>query len=165
MISKKEMFKKRWLLVCSYVFTYIIPILIILEQVIIIRKSDINVGFHFFGVILGLIYIAFLRKKAKEKVETLKIGFFKEFLSGVLGLIPFGVVGLLTYAIINALHNFDKTITVLVFSMFIGVLLKSIDVAKNKKLIYNLRIYELAKEEVDKKKMIAQLEQEESELI
>lgn len=165
MITKKELLKKRWLLVVSFLFTYLIPILIITEQAIYIRKKNVNVGFHFFGVILGLIYIAFLRKKFKERVDKLKIGFFKEFISGFLSLIPFFVVGLLTYAIIHALNSFDKTIAVLITSMSIGVLLRSIDVAINKKLIYDLKIYELAKEEVDKRKMIKKLELEQEELI
>lgn len=157
MITRKELIKKRWLLGLSFFLIYIVPLAIILEKTVIIKRSETNVSIHFMAFIFGLLYIAFISKKAKTKLEKMKFGFFKSFLSGLNSLTAIITVSLLVHIVIVALNGFHVTMWVITGSMFLGVLIQAIEAAINKELIYDIELYEIAKKEVDledKKDMI-----------
>jgi hypothetical protein len=58
----------------------------------------------------------------------------------------------------NALKRFDITIWMVSASIFIGGVMQAIEFVMNKKFLYDLRIEELAREEVDIKKKRIELE-------
>lgn len=160
MITKKELIKKRWLLGLSYLFLYIAPLAIILEKTVIIKRSETNVSIHFIAFIVLLIYVSFVSKKAKAKLEKLKFGFFKTLLSGLNALIPIITVSLLVHIVIVALDGFHVTMWVITGSMSFGVMIQAVEALINKELIYELKLYELAKEKVDLEEKEEQIRQE-----
>lgn len=164
MISRKEYFKRRWLLVVSFILIYIIPLAIILEKTVVVKKNETNVSLQFFGFIAGLLYIAFVSKKVKAKLEKMKFGFFKTFLSGLNSLTAIITVSLLVHIVAVALKSFHITMWVITGSMFLGILIQSIESAINKELIYDLEIYELAKKEIDLEQAKERIKKERAEI-
>ncbi len=141
--------KKRWLLIFSSVFIYILPLLLIAEKMITVKHTDKNITFSFVGFILGMIYIAFISKKAKVKLNEIKRSSFKIFVLGLLNIVPFATVGFLIFLVKNALAGFDMTVWYVCISMVIGYLIQAVEYQINKNYIYELETDEEAKRSAD----------------
>jgi hypothetical protein len=162
----KEYFKKRWLDFIAKIITYGLSLALIIEKLITIKQITQAVSLSLAGVIVGIIYIAFVAKKIKEKIAELKPSALKVFLKGVEGTIPFMVVGCLLYAASNAFTGAHLTVFYVGGCILLGTLLSTLEMAINKKYLYNKEIEELAKKQADiefrKNKLLKEKEDAES---
>ena len=147
----KEYLKKRWLYFLGFIFIYIIPLVIVTEKLVKIKADPLNntdISFSFFGFILGIVYIVFISKKIKVKINDMKIGFLKTLLVGISNIIPFATVGFLAHLISNGLSGFNITIWAICGSMLIGSSLQALDFFLNKDFLYDLELKKIAVEKV-----------------
>jgi uncharacterized membrane protein YjfL (UPF0719 family) len=148
-ISSWQYFKKRWLLYLSYLFIYVFPLVIIIEKLITIKSNNKVVSVSFVGFVVGIIYIIFVAKKARNTIKELKPGVIKVLINNLLGIIPFATVGFLVVLVEKALRNSANAIWFICISMLIGAIMQAIEYGINKKFLYRLYIDELAREKVD----------------
>lgn len=153
MLSKKELFKKRWLYYLGLVFFWIIPIAMVLEKTITIENKGKSVSVSAIGFILGLIYLVAFRKKVKTYLQKKDFGFTQKFLLCLSEIVPFAVVACIVYLVMNALKGFDMTMWLVCASMVIGSLMMAIEHEINKILLYELELWKEAKRDVDKDSM------------
>lgn len=149
----KEYLKKRWLYFLGFIFIYVIPLIVVTEKLVKIKNdplnnSDVSFSFSFFGFILGIVYIVFISKKIKVKINDMKIGFLKTLLVGISNIIPFATVGFLAHLISNGLSGFNITIWAICGSMLIGSSLQALDFFLNKNFLYDLELKKIAVEKV-----------------
>lgn len=150
-IDWKEYLKKRWLYFLGFIFIYIFPLVIVTEKLVKIKNDPLNntdISFSFFGFILGIVYIVFISKKIKTKINDMKIGFLKTLLVGISNIIPFATVGFLAHLISNGLSGFNITIWAICGSMLIGSSLQALDFFLNKDFLYDLELKKIAVEKV-----------------
>ena len=150
-IDWKEYLKKRWLYFLGFIFIYIFPLIIVTEKLVKIKNDPLNntdISFSFFGFILGIVYIVFISKKIKTKINDMKIGFLKTLLVGISNIIPFATVGFLAHLISNGLSGFNITIWAICGSMLIGSSLQALDFFLNKDFLYDLELKKIAVEKV-----------------
>lgn len=161
-ITTWEYFKKRWLYYVSLIFIFLIPLAMIIEKFIRMEPVKKYAEFSLTGFILGVIYIAFLSKKIKKKLEEMKYGVLKIFLTGISNIIPFLTVGFLIVLVESTLKGFNITVFAICISMFIGTIIQIIEFIINRQFLYNQKIEELAREQVDielkKKELLAEYE-------
>ena len=122
-IDWKEYLKKRWLYFLGFIFIYIIPLIVVTEKLVKIKADPLNnsdISFSFFGFILGIVYIVFISKKIKVKINDMKIGFLKTLLVGISNIIPFATVWIFSSFNSNGLSGFNITIWSICGSMLIG---------------------------------------------
>ena len=158
MVSKKEYFKKRWLYFVSIAFTFLIPLVIVFEGVINVKKVDSTVSLQISGLIVGLVYLVAVLKFFRKKIIALKPGVLKILLEKSALITPFIIVACLVALVEKALLGFDYYLWMVCGSMFLGMLIEVIEFIINKKFLYKLRIYELAKEKYDTDKQYKELE-------
>lgn len=150
-IDWKEYLKKRWLYFLGFIFIYVIPLIVVIEKLVNIKTDPLNttdISFSFFGFILGIVYIVFISKKIKVKINDMKIGFLKTLLVGISNIIPFATVGFLAHLISNGLSGFNITIWAICGSMLIGSSLQALDFFLNKDFLYDLELKKIAVEKV-----------------
>ena len=150
-IDWKEYLKKRWLYFLGFIFIYIFPLVIVTEKLVKIKNDPLNntdISFSFFGFILGIVYIVFISKKIKVKINDMKIGFLKTLLVGISNIIPFATVGFLAHLISNGLSGFNITIWAICGSMLIGSSLQALDFFLNRDFLYDLELKKIAVEKV-----------------
>ena len=150
-IDWKEYLKKRWLYFLGFIFIYVIPLIVVIEKLVKIKNDPLNntdISFSFFGFILGIVYIVFISKKIKVKINDMKIGFLKTLLVGISNIIPFATVGFLAHLISNGLSGFNITIWAICGSMLIGSSLQALDFFLNKDFLYDLELKKIAVEKV-----------------
>jgi peptidoglycan/LPS O-acetylase OafA/YrhL len=150
-IDWKEYLKKRWLYFLGFIFIYVIPLIVVIEKLVKIKNDPLNntdISFSFFGFILGIVYIVFISKKIKTKINDMKIGFLKTLLVGISNIIPFATVGFLAHLISNGLSGFNITIWAICGSMLIGSSLQALDFFLNKDFLYDLELKKIAVEKV-----------------
>ena len=150
-IDWKEYLKKRWLYFLGFIFIYIFPLIIVTEKLVKIKNDPLNntdISFSFFGFILGIVYIVFISKKIKTKINDMKIGFLKTLLVGISNIIPFATVGFLAHLISNGLSGFNITIWAICGSMLIGSSLQALDFFLNRDFLYDLELKKIAVEKV-----------------
>ena len=147
----KEYLKKRWLYFLGFIFIYVIPLIVVIEKLVKIKNDPLNntdISFSFFGFILGIVYIVFISKKIKTKINDMKIGFLKTLLVGISNIIPFATVGFLAHLISNGLSGFNITIWAICGSMLIGSSLQALDFFLNRDFLYDLELKKIAVEKV-----------------
>ncbi len=147
----KDYIKKRWLYGLGFIFVYIIPLIIIFEKVLTIKTTSADtskISVSLFGFILGIIYIVFISKKLKVKIQDMKIGAVKTLITGISNIIPFATVGFLAHLISNGLGGFDITIWAICGSMLMGAGLQALDFFLNKDFLYDLELKKIAVEKV-----------------
>ncbi len=147
----KEYLKKRWLYFLGFIFIYVITLVIVIEKLVKIKTDSSNttdISFSLFGFILGIVYIVFISKKIKAKINDMKIGFLKTLLVGISNIIPFATVGFLAHLISNGLSGFNITIWAICGSMLIGSSLQALDFFLNKDFLYDLELKKIAVEKV-----------------
>ena len=150
-IDWKEYLKKRWLYFLGFIFIYVIPLIVVIEKLVKIKNDPLNntdISFSFFGFILGIVYIVFISKKIKVKINDMKIGFLKTLLVGISNIIPFATVGFLAHLISNGLSGFNITIWAICGSMLIGSSLQALDFFLNRDFLYDLELKKIAVEKV-----------------
>lgn len=150
-IDWKEYLKKRWLYFLGFIFIYVIPLIVVIEKLVKIKNDPLNntdISFSFFGFILGIVYIVFISKKIKTKINDMKIGFLKTLLVGISNIIPFATVGFLAHLISNGLSGFNITIWAICGSMLIGSSLQALDFFLNRDFLYDLELKKIAVEKV-----------------
>lgn len=160
MVSKKEYLKKRWLYFIAVAFTFIIPLVILLEGIFTIKKGDEKVTLQLSGLIVGMVYLGVVLKFFYKKIILMKPSVRKIILEKSTLIAPFLVVACLVYLVERVLQGFDYYLAMVCGSMAIGMLLEVIEFAINRKFLYRLRIYEMAKEQVDIEKEKKKLEEE-----
>lgn len=154
--SFKVYFTKRILYFVGYIFLYIFPATLIIENLFVLKKVEIGSKqvVSLTWCIVGIIYLIFIAKHFKKKILDIKPGAFKTFLGGLASLIPVTILASFVQLIqdlINKLPtiNIAKSIWLIIFSLVIGLILQVIDSAINKKYLYDLEINKIAKKEVD----------------
>ena len=152
----------RWIYCVSLIFTFIMPAVIIGFKAFSIKAAQMSptVSMSIGGVFVGLIYIAFVAKKLKAKIEAMEQGATKIFLKGTQGIIPFAVAAFLFEVIEKALEGAAMIAWAVIVSLFIGVIIQIADWEVNKEYLYSLEIEKLAKKQADINIRIKQLEQE-----
>lgn len=159
-ITTWEYFKKRWLYFISLLFIYVVPLAMVVEKFVRMEPVKTYARFSFGGFVLGIIYIVFVSKKLKKKINDMKFGVLKILLTGISNIIPFLTVGFLVVLVESTLKAFNITVFAICGSMFFGTILQIIEFMVNKRFLYELKIEEMAREEFDKKKKIKELEME-----
>ena len=157
-ISTVDYIKKRWLYYLSYLFIFVLPAAMIIVKTFSIEPNTDKVTISLLGFIIGIVFVFFVAKKIKAKFKDTKPSAFKIIITYFLNIIPFLTIGFLIVLVENALKRFDITIWMVSASIFIGGVMQAIEFVMNKKFLYDLRIEELAREEVDIKKKRIELE-------
>lgn len=154
--SFKVYFTKRILYFVGYIFLYIFPATLIIENLFVLKKVEIGSKqvVSLTWCIAGIIYLIFIAKHFKKKILDLHPSPLKTFLGGIASLIPVTILAAFVQLIqdlINKLPtiNIAKSIWLIIFSLVIGLILQVIDSAINKKYLYDLEINKIAKKEVD----------------
>lgn len=145
----KDYIKKRWLYMIGFLFIYIAPLIVILEKVIRMKpatNNQIGVSVSLAGFVVGLVYIVFISKKLKVKINEMKIGAMKTLVSGISNIIPFITVGFLAHLISNGLSGFDTTIWLICGLMLLGSILQALDFFLNQDYLYDLELMKIAVE-------------------
>lgn len=160
MVSKKEYIKKRWLYFIAIAFTFIVPLVILFEGIFTIKKVDEKITLQLSGLIVGMVYLGVVLKFFYKKIILMKPSIRKIILEKSTLIAPFLIVACLVYLVERVLQGFDYYLAMVCGSMVIGMLLEVIEFAINRKFLYKLRIYEMAKEQVDIEKEKKKLEEE-----
>lgn len=164
----KEFIHRRWIYCIAFVFNFIIPLVIIGFKVVSVKAESLtpSVSVSFSGMIVGIIYFAFVAKKVKAKVESMEQGALKLFLKGIKGIIPFAVAACIFEVIEKALEGAAFTAWCVIACLGIGTLIQMIDWEVNKEYLYAREIDNLAKKEVDielrKQQLIEQQQREQN---
>lgn len=167
----KEFIQNRWLYCIAFAFTFIVPLAIITEKIVTVEAERLTAGvsISFGGMVIGLIYLAFVAKKIKAKIEAMELGAARIFFKGVNGIIPFVVAAFLFEVIEKALAGAAFTAWIVVGSLAIGTFFQVVDWEVNKEYLYNLEIDKIAKKQADidirKAQLIAQHQAQEEDNI
>lgn len=167
----KEYFLKRKLYFIGFIFIYLIPIIMIFENVFEIKEviNDKKIIVSFTWVILGFAYLTFVSKFIGKKINDLKPSPFKSFLIGVVSLIPITVIASLLQVmqeLVNKMPHLDvaKNIWLIIISIVVGLVLQIIDSAINRKYLYDIEIEKEAKRSIDVEKRKKELIEEREKL-
>lgn len=154
--SFKVYFSKRILYFIGYIFLYAFPITLIIENLFVLKKVEIESEqvISLTWCIVGIIYLIFIAKHFKKKILDLHPSPLKTFLGGIASLIPVTILAAFVQLIqdlINKLPTIDiaKSIWTIIFSITIGLVFQIIDSGINRKYLYDLEINKSAKREVD----------------
>jgi hypothetical protein len=164
MLTKKELFKKRWLYVLGWVFFWVIPALMIGEKTFAIENKGKSVSISLAGFIIGLAFLGLFAKRFREWMKKKDIGFISVLILRITDIIPFAVIACMIYLAMNALTGFDTTAWLVCLSMVFGSFMMAIECEINKQLIYELELYKEAKREVDKDNMKERYKQKLAEM-
>ena len=162
----KEFIRHRWLYCIAFVFNFIAPLALIGFKAFSIKAASLSpsVSVSFSGMIVGIIYFAFVAKKVKTKIEKMEQGTVKLFFTGIQGIIPFMVAACVFEVIEKALENAAFTAWCVVACLGAGMLLQMLDWEINKEYLYALEIDKLAKKQADievrKNQLIAQRQEQ-----
>lgn len=159
-ITGLEMFKKRWLYYLSFIFIYLVPGALIIYQTITIRTNDNDVSVNAVGLVLGIVYIAFVAKKVRAHIKSMKPGPMQILITWIGNIIPFATVGCLIMIVERSFGGFATLVWIICVSMLIGALMRAIEFMINRRFLYNLYIEEKAREKFDIEKKIKELEGE-----
>lgn len=140
--------KKRWLFWLGEAITVIVPLAIVIEAAIKI-DPDRTVAVQLAGFVIGCIYLAFVAKKVRRAIAKLKDGAWKTLVGGLSDTIPFVVAGLLVYLAEHLFGDFDRYIVMVVVSMLIGTILKTVENVINKDYLHGVYIDRLATEQAE----------------
>lgn len=167
--SFKVYFTKRILYFVGYIFLYIFPATLIIENLFVLKKVEIESEqiLSLTWCIAGIIYLIFIAKHFKKKILDLHPSPLKTFLGGIASLIPVTILAAFVQLIqdlINKLPtiNIAKSVWTIIFSIAIGLVFQIVDAGINRKYLYDLEINKAAKKEVDietrKKELIKERE-------
>lgn len=159
MASKKDIIKKRWLLGVAYLFQIILPLVLVFSIMVKSDKAQ-YVKLPCAVMVLGILYLAFIAKLVKNAAAKLKNGVLKIFLTEVNFLIPFIVVGIITYLSQVALQGFDHYMWWVCAFVAIGSLIKMIEWMINKDFIKKQELYKMAQQQIELEKAKKELEEE-----
>jgi uncharacterized membrane protein YjfL (UPF0719 family) len=152
-----EIIKKRWLYYVSFIFIYLIPGALIAYQTLTIKPNENDVSVSIVGLIIGIIYLAFVAKKTRQRIKEMKPGPIQILLSWVPTLIMWATIGCLIKLVENSFTGFDLIVWTICGSMGLGAVLRAIEFIINRKFLYNLLIDEEAHKVVDTERRIAEL--------
>lgn len=154
--SFKVYFTKRILYFVGYIFLYIFPATLIIENLFVLKKVEIGSKqvVSLTWCIAGIIYLIFIAKHFKKKILDLHPSPLKTFLGGIASLIPVTILAAFVQLIqdlIIKLPTIDiaNSIWTIIFSITIGLVFQIIDAGINRKYLYDLEINKTAKKEVD----------------
>lgn len=159
-LSKWQLFKKRFLLVLSWLFIYLFPIVLIVEKTVKIKDVKNYVSVSAVGMMVGLAFTVFAVKRIRKALEKLKKSAITILISWLTAIVPIATVGALIYLVEMALKGGYNIAFYICASILVGALMQAVDFAINKKLIYRLELQDEAKREVDKKHMMKEYEKE-----
>lgn len=153
-----EYFKKRWLFFLGCFFIYLVPLALIIWKTFTLKEATERVAISAVGVIVGVVYIAFVYKKLKAKIASLQPSFSKYFLTTLANTVPFATLGLLAIIVKASAENMEYLIWTICASMLFGGLLQGLDFVHNKAYLYDLELNKKAKEQIDLAAKIKELE-------
>lgn len=165
----KEFLTHRWALCIALVFNFVLPLVVIGVKVFTINAEMLTptVSVSFGGMIVGIIYFAFIAKKVKRKVEDMEQGVSKIFLTGVQGILPFVVAAFVFKVIEKALQGASTTAWIVAALLAMGSLWQMFDWSLNKEYLYAKEIDKLARQQAEielRKEQLIRQSQEESEI-
>lgn len=143
--------KNRWLYCIAFIFNFIVPIVFIGVKAFSIQTQSLkpSVSVSFGGMVAGLVYLAFVAKKVKAKVEEMEQGAVKIFVKGIHGIIPFVVAAFVFFVIEKALDGASVIMWAVIASLLLGLIFQVIDWEVNKDYLYAREIDKLAKKQAD----------------
>jgi hypothetical protein len=165
----REFIKYRYLYCIAFIFDFIAPLILIGFKVFSVRAAALtpSVSVSFGGMIVGIIYFAFVAKKVKTKIEAMEQGAAKILFKGVQGIIPFAVAAFIFQVIEKALEGAAVTAWCVIACLAAGTVMQMIDWEVNKDYLYAQEIEKLAKKQADievrKAQLIAQQREENEE--
>ena len=147
---------RRALYFIGLIFIYILPIAYVLKHIKVVTtiEATTNTSVSITWCIVGVLYLLFVAKFFKTKINNMQPRPIKTFLQGISSLIPVTVLGAFIHVIqnvINKIPNIDiaQYIWNVVILIATGLCLQIIDSVINRKYLYDLEISRQAKKQLD----------------
>lgn len=148
--------KRRIIYYIGSIFIYILPIIYIVPNLKVVTtiKQDPHTSASMAWCIIGVLYLIFVSKFIKTKINEMQPRPIKAFIQGITSLIPVTLLGAfinIVQVVINKIPNINiaQYIWNTVLLIGIGLVLQVIDSIINRKYLYDLEIGKEAKRAID----------------